>query len=1041
MSNEINKPHDWFATLMFNPDLSTNDLRGLDITANNSSLKDKDYYKNIEDVKKTFTDANGKFDERKFDSFYSGALELYNKSANNEYDKQLPILFGYLDSKWDRKLNSDVLNVDPTFVVKESSELDPTAVYYMPGTKTDNRYSPKELAEMEEVVDYKTGKGLGWTPEDKGGFFEGLVRPTIVLAAWDEDGTHEENGRTVQHKAGDLKYKNGKPYAETLGDRDIRNKQVIGYWDTISGEKSAWNKFDFFDSDGYDQSFLQTLVKTAVFTIPYFIPGVNVVAGAITAAESLARVLPVLGKTVNGIATGNGDNPFGRKMNELEGFMSRFDQSTSVNSQNNLVTFENFGNLVSSISGQLFQQRAVGMIPSLIGGKNPQTAKIGRNLAFGYMAVTSAQDSYNTFKNAGASDRVAGWASVANMLALWKLMQIDYFRDNLFKGTYMDESEIREPAFSLAKTLKTKLTENGSTIIAEGEAVASQKAAAKFVNKLTNWYAEKLLPGMAKGNVFSRMLSEATEETMEEAAADITKGVTSALNAMGLNVTEKGKELDFGFTLEDVLSRYGMAFAGGFIGGGIFAGQDKFERWLLHENIQKSETDDFKKLVYYIAQGRGNEIKDYYSKWYKQGLLGSRDLSTNLTTIESIDGRKVVAEPVNNNLSQNDIVYRHLVNQVDFLQKLISSEGLGYSRTQLDNLRKSGFEVSDATLKAQTLIDLGAYSTLEDDLLSLSAQIVKKNDEIQAKIDEIGVPNDTSPSKENFEDKIKNNEDIKKLQEELKELRAKREEILSGKLNYKYTLQSLFITNPKLSSYITGDLSKDAFSKIKYNVAYNSVSDEQKAKIDEEYDDFKRSTGKDLVLKAADLYYRFSSEWGQKLADAASKLKGFSIDSLHKSVNLGVIEFKKIQDEYSKIEKEIAELRKKESLTEDEQKKLGEDIQSLMRLQKRVEDFNENPGRLLSLASEDESNFKEIEQQLLSETLDDEGLKKLADAIQNMYKEAVSKKMVLSGDSELQVLYNEIRKRFLSGSDISNRMRLYFAEIENKSQAVIHLNK
>lgn len=142
--------------------------------------------------------------------------------------------------------------------------------------------------------------------------------------------------------------------------------------------------------------------------------------GAITAAEQLMRFLPVLGKTINGIATDNSDNSFGRKMNELEGFWAKFDPTSSYKSQEKLVTFENFGNLVSSVSGQLFQQRVIGMIPYwLNGAKNSEeVAKIGRNLSYAYMAATSSQDAYNTFKDAGASDRVAGFATLANALAI-----------------------------------------------------------------------------------------------------------------------------------------------------------------------------------------------------------------------------------------------------------------------------------------------------------------------------------------------------------------------------------------------------------------------------------------------------------------------------------------------------------------------------------------------------------------------------------------------------------------------------------------------
>ena len=51
------------------------------------------------------------------------------------------------------------------------------------------------------------------------------------------------------------------------------------------------------------------------------------------------------------------------------------------------------------------------------------------------MGLTSAQGAYDTFKEAGASDMVAGWAFVANMLALTGLMNTDYGKGILFKGS------------------------------------------------------------------------------------------------------------------------------------------------------------------------------------------------------------------------------------------------------------------------------------------------------------------------------------------------------------------------------------------------------------------------------------------------------------------------------------------------------------------------------------------------------------------------------------------------------------------------------
>jgi hypothetical protein len=48
------------------------------------------------------------------------------------------------------------------------------------------------------VIDSETGETLDWSANDKGGIM-GFFRTPLVLAQWDEDGTHEdfETGRIV----------------------------------------------------------------------------------------------------------------------------------------------------------------------------------------------------------------------------------------------------------------------------------------------------------------------------------------------------------------------------------------------------------------------------------------------------------------------------------------------------------------------------------------------------------------------------------------------------------------------------------------------------------------------------------------------------------------------------------------------------------------------------------------------------------------------------------------------------------------------------
>ena len=133
--------------------------------------------------------------------------------------------------------------------------------------------------------------------------------------------------------------------------------------------------------------------------------------------------------------------------------MATFDPTSSDYSREHMVTFENLGNLIGDVAGQLFQQQAVAHIPYYIqkmtGGDVKKVTDLGKNLALAYMAATSAQDTYSAFKEAGASDRAAGLGMLASTAALYKLMNIDYFRDNLLKNTF------RSNCFFRAHTLKS----------------------------------------------------------------------------------------------------------------------------------------------------------------------------------------------------------------------------------------------------------------------------------------------------------------------------------------------------------------------------------------------------------------------------------------------------------------------------------------------------------------------------------------------------------------------------------------------------------
>ncbi len=139
-----------------------------------------------------------------------------------------------------------------------------------------------------------------------------------MLAQYDDDGVHVENGIEVSHKKGDLKFnENGRPYYETLGNRDIYGRDVLHFTDTLTVDGTTINKFDIFDGDDKKKSITKSLIKTVAAAVPMFITGpVGMIYGAIGASMALNRVLPIIAKGLDSFITGTDDNAFGREMSK-----------------------------------------------------------------------------------------------------------------------------------------------------------------------------------------------------------------------------------------------------------------------------------------------------------------------------------------------------------------------------------------------------------------------------------------------------------------------------------------------------------------------------------------------------------------------------------------------------------------------------------------------------------------------------------------------------------------------------------------------------
>ena len=72
----------------------------------------------------------------------------------------------------------------------------------------------------------------------------------------------------------------------------------------------------------------------------------------------------------------NNPNPNYGILNTIEAKANQFNTSVSDKSQEKILTFENFGRLISDVGSQLFQQRLLAQIPNWLGIGNSERAAL-----------------------------------------------------------------------------------------------------------------------------------------------------------------------------------------------------------------------------------------------------------------------------------------------------------------------------------------------------------------------------------------------------------------------------------------------------------------------------------------------------------------------------------------------------------------------------------------------------------------------------------------------------------------------------------------
>lgn len=327
-------------------------------------------------------------------------------------------------------------------------------------------------------------------------------------------------------------------------------------------------------------------------------------------------------------------------------------------------------------------------------------------MSLSYMAGTSSTDTFEAFKEAGTSDRVAGLGAIASMFAMKQLMDNDYFRDFWYRGTPLARTEFK-------KAIKNAANEVQKSIDV-GTVLKDSKSQKKFIDKTVDAIVNTFNKVTSKA-IVSSALNEGIEETAEEISFDTIKGIANALNGLGL--LDKNSDYDFGFSFKSMLSRYATSFVGGSIGGATFHLHDSFQNILDSTVKDVAEKEGFQELIYLIRNNRTGELRQELSRWHQNGKLGSVNLSGVDGTFDKSDENwGFVYNQAKEGESQNDVIYRQISHIIDRVEGILNEENLKFTDDQLKDFKEFNELDNLSDDEATTLLKYNVLDSISDRL-------------------------------------------------------------------------------------------------------------------------------------------------------------------------------------------------------------------------------------------------------------------------------------------------------------------------------------
>lgn len=844
---EIKHENDILVATLNSPKAEVTDFLKSGLTSENTGLLSADEYKNSDYIKKQFSDDNGNFNEFAFDQYYKKASDNYeslsNKESYDEFEKQLEYSPTSMSSPLGAKKKNMSTEYSKIFNPEQRARSISGINVLDEPTKTK-----EEIAQGNKYLNTTTGEWSEKSLDDQN-FFKKMFGQSYAYATYDENTIDEEG---IKHYAGEWKLdETGNYYTETIGNQQLKNKQIVKVADILTDEDGFMNKIDFFDSDGYTKSITGTAVKTMVQIAPYLIPGVNTYYAALTTGIGLAETLPILYNSIESILTGKNESTLSKAANSMSNYMGKYSSSMSYEGREKMFGVEGLGNLISSTFSQLHQQRTAASLSKYIIPESltdlasaKKRNKLSKGLSLGYMALVSSSDVYKEALNSGYNERTAGFASLMSAGALYSVMNFNSGTNGF--GTWFLDKTTGYNRDIERSTMKKAI----KPFLGDFEKGLNQLTKEQDPNKLVT-AIKKFKRTVSKGTDFmigrseslwKNAITEGAEEVSEEVIQDTVKGMFDSLGSIGINVGENAsfKTLENTFSKKG-LERYVSTFLGGALGGALFEVNSKYIEPMYNPALKRAD----KQIQDIIIEGNTDLLISEVNRFRKS-------FNDKLSPIKIKQGDQEVNVLANEGKSQADLIADATINHIKFLDQQLKPEKEIYA--QFGGL--FNFEQFNKNYDKEKINEY-----IKQDFSSIVSGVKQQQDLV----------NDLK-SKENIDN------DLLKVEEaKLKNKTNELNNFFNGKNYFNYNFQLQLFRNKSISSLLAS-FDKNSYTYHKYHKIYDELPEESevpgiltKKEIDLDYDDYKKELPNDVfstsMKQLQDLYIKLQKDISSDMFD------------------------------------------------------------------------------------------------------------------------------------------------------------------------------